>query len=141
MYSTTPPTSKNQPKYTRLVSGSEPVSRHRGKVRTRTVTWGQRTLADPLSVTWTPRADGIGSKPTEERIMIRVRPVAKSDHEVAARLIASVVLPDLASWIDKAMQSSEVWQDARHERNWSIHGESVDTHEDDGMHIVDRDRG
>jgi hypothetical protein len=53
-----------------------------------------------------------------------------------------VLLPAARTWLLAALGGSEVWQLARHERRWfvSVSG-VVSFRDDDGMHILDRERG
>lgn len=56
-------------------------------------------------------------------------------------LILAVVLRELHAWVVAAAGATPTWRGTRHERRWSITAGVISVHDDDGMHIKDRERG
>jgi hypothetical protein len=104
------------------------------------VTWDQRNIGDPLSVKWTPKSEGVGAK-GDESLSIWVHPIPRLDSESPQELVRTVVLPDLRTWVGEVPNATATWRGIRHERRWSVTSGVVAIHDDDGMHILDRERG
>ena len=105
------------------------------------VDWDKQGDQDPLSVSWhSERPElpgwGAGGAPT-----VWVRPVSRASRDGVRTLLLRDALPDLTEWLDRAWNAPDTWRDARHERRWVLAADRVEVHDDDGLHILDRERG
>ena len=103
--------------------------------------WDKQGSREPLSVDWHsawPELPGwrAGGAPT-----VWVRPVSRTTTEGDRALPLSDALPNLAIWLDEAWKAPDTWREARHERRWVIAANQIEVHDDDGLHILDRERG
>ena len=103
--------------------------------------WDKTGSHAPLTVDWKPSSDGIGSGPSPARLSVWVYPVpAAQGQPIRSALLASA-MSDLAAWTTGALDATETWKSARHERAWRFRSGHLEISDDDGIHILDRDRG
>jgi hypothetical protein len=105
------------------------------------MTW-ERRATNPLQASWEPRDAPVIGGIAGRGATLWVGPVDRSDLDVIRRAVDETILGAATRWFIEALAAGEAWQSSRHERRWSVAPDgTVTTHDDHGMHIVDRERG
>jgi hypothetical protein len=103
--------------------------------------WDKSGSQAPLSAEWAPSPDGIGAGEFPARVKIWVHPVPQAEAETIRLALISPAMSDLAAWSGRALDATETWKSARHERVWRYRSGALGISDDDGLHILDRERG
>jgi len=109
-------------------------------VRVVWMSW-QQQARDPVHVVWEPIPRGGTEDLDHVGASLWISPIDRSQLDTW-RLKADEVLQEVRSWLENALHAGEAWQSSKQERRWRLHADgSVTTHDDSGMHILDRERG
>ncbi|MFA6135670.1 MAG: hypothetical protein WC869_16800 [Phycisphaerae bacterium] len=111
------------------------------RVRVVRTQWDKQGSSDPLSVSWHAERAEMPGWSKDRTPDVWIRPIEREGREAVRELLLRDVLPDLARWLREAFEAPQTWRDTRHERRWSIKAGALVAHDDDGMHILDRERG
>jgi hypothetical protein len=114
---------------------------HYERVRVVMTQWDKQGSSDPLSVSWYAEHAEMPGWSGGRAPDVWIRPVEREGREAVRELLLRDVLPDLARWVQEAFDAPPTWRDMRHERRWSITAGVLAVHDDDGMRILDRERG
>jgi hypothetical protein len=90
------------------------------------VHWKKQASTTPIAADWPPLTG----------LTVWIYPVAKRDHQAVRAIVDEQVLPDLARWCRNALRAPEGWQLMRHERRWSITGETITANERQGVETL-----
>lgn len=98
------------------------------------VYWNTQPTTTPIAVAWAPLTNVMAEyRESHHGLKVWVYPVAKRDHQAMRAVVEEQVLPDLTRWCREALAALEGWRLMRHERRWSVSGESVTAKERKGV--------
>jgi len=92
--------------------------------------WVKQPSDRPIEVTWRPLE---GDDVLRSRLLVTVAPIAKDDIQTFRRRAQTEILDDLAQWCRRALTAPEGWRLMRHDRRWTVRGNSVKAAERSGV--------
>ena len=96
--------------------------------------WIKQPTTVPITASWAPLVSGMADRPEAHHgLKVWIYPIAKHEHLRVREVVQSKVVPDLVHWCRDALAAPEGWTLMRHERRWSLSGDTVRTRDREGV--------
>jgi hypothetical protein len=96
--------------------------------------WVKQPTVTPVRASWAPLVNVMADRPEpHHRLKVWIYPISKQDHQRVRSVIAADALPDLGRWCRAALAAPEGWKLMRHERRWSLDGNTATAQEREGV--------